>query len=42
MAVSNIKALIPVEFHTVWNFVLDIENYAVWRSDLSKNRSYQR
>ena len=36
MAVSNIKALIPVELHTVWDFVLDIENYAVWRSDLSK------
>ena len=36
MAVSNIKALIPVELHTVWDFVLDIENYAAWRSDLSK------
>lgn len=36
MVVSNIKALIPVELHTVWDFVLDIENYAVWRSDLSK------
>ena len=24
MAVSNIKALIPVELHTVWDFVLDI------------------
>ena len=36
MAVSNIKALIPVELHTVWDFVLDIENYTVWRSDLSK------
>ena len=36
MAVSNIKALIPVGLHTVWDFVLDIENYAVWRSDLSK------
>ena len=36
MAVSNIKALIPGELHTVWDFVLDIENYAAWRSDLSK------
>ena len=36
MAVSNIKALIPVGLHTVWDFVLDIENYAAWRSDLSK------
>ena len=36
MAVSKIKALIPVELHTVWDFVLDIENYAVWRSELSK------
>ena len=36
MAVSNIKALIPGELHKVWDFVLDIENYAAWRSDLSK------
>ena len=36
MATSNIKALIPGELHTVWDFVLDIENYVAWRSDLSK------
>ena len=36
MAVSNIKARIPGELQKVWDFVLDIENYAVWRSDLSK------
>ena len=36
MATSNIKALIPSELRQVWNFVLDIENYAAWRSDLSK------
>ena len=36
MAVSNIKALIPGELHKVGDFVLDIENYAAWRSDLSK------
>ena len=36
MAVSNIKALIPGELHKVWELVLDIENYADWRSDLSK------
>jgi len=36
MAVSNIKALIPGELHKVWDLVLDIENYAAWRSDLSK------
>ena len=30
MAVSNIKALIPSELHKVWDFVLDIENYAAW------------
>ena len=36
MAISNIKALLPVELHKVWDFVLDIENYAAWRSDLSK------
>ena len=36
MAVSNIKARIPGELQKVWDFVLDIENYASWRSDLSK------
>lgn len=36
MAASNIKALIPSELCNVWEFVLDIENYAAWRSDLSK------
>ena len=36
MATSNIKALIPSELRQVWGFVLDIENYAAWRSDLSK------
>ncbi len=36
MATSNIKAIIPGELHKVWELVLDIENYAAWRSDLSK------
>lgn len=36
MATSNIKALIPSELRQVWDLVLDIENYATWRSDLSK------
>ena len=36
MATSNIKALIHGELHKVWELVLDIENYAAWRSDLSK------
>ena len=36
MATSNIKALIPRELRQVWDFVLDIENYTAWRSDLSK------
>ena len=34
--ISNIKALIPGDLHKVWDFVSDIENYAAWRSDLSK------
>ena len=33
---ANIKALIPSELRQVWDFVLDIENYTAWRSDLSK------
>lgn len=36
MTISNIKTLIPAEVHKVWDVILDIENYAVWRSDLSK------
>ena len=36
MASSNIKAVIPVELQQVWELILDIENYATWRSDLSK------
>ncbi len=36
MATSNIKALIPSELRQVWDFALDIKNYAAWRSDLSK------
>lgn len=36
MATSNIKALIPSELRQVRDFVLDIENYTAWRSDLSK------
>ena len=36
MTTSNIKALIPGELLKVWELVLDIENYGVWRSDLSK------
>ena len=36
METSNIKALIPSVLRQVWDFVLDIENYAAWRSDLSK------
>ena len=36
MTVSNIKSYILVELQQVWELVLDIENYATWRSDLSK------
>ena len=38
MAISNIKVLIPGELHKVWELVLDTENYATWRSDLSKTK----
>lgn len=36
MAASNIQAIIPSDIHKVWEIVLDIENYSMWRSDLSK------
>ena len=36
MATSNIRANIPSELRQVWDLVLDIYNYAAWRSYLSK------
>ena len=36
MTTSNIKVLIPIGLQQVWELILDIENYATWRSDLSK------
>ena len=36
MTTSNIKVLIPSGLQQVWELILDIENYATWRSDLSK------
>ena len=36
MASSNIKAVILGGLQQVWELILDIENYATWRSDLSK------
>lgn len=36
MASSNIKAVILGGLQQVWELILDIENYAAWRSDLSK------
>ena len=42
MAVSNIKALIPGELQKVWELVLNTENYAAWRSDLSKTEAIYR
>ena len=39
MATSNIKAQIPSDLRKVWDFVLDIENYGTWRSDLSKTET---
>ena len=36
MTEANIKAIIPGDLRKVWDFVLDIENYDTWRSDLGK------
>ena len=36
MTASNIKSYIPDGLLKVWELILDIENYATWRSDLSK------
>ena len=31
--------MIPSDLRKVWDFVLDIENYGTWRSDLSKTET---
>lgn len=36
MITSNVKATIKSNVHTVWDIILDIENYSKWRNDLSK------
>lgn len=36
MTVSNIKATIPSDIHKVWEVITAVENYSLWRSDLSK------
>ena len=36
MTTSNIKALINSEIHKVWEVVLNVEKYKLWRSDISK------
>jgi len=36
MTQSNIKAVINSDIEKVWNTVLDVRNYHVWRSDLKK------
>ncbi len=39
MAESVITATLNSDVETVWNTVLDVENYAGWRSDLSKTET---
>lgn len=36
MAVSNISIIINSDIHKVWDIVLDVDKYNIWRSDLSK------
>lgn len=36
MAVSNIKEIINSDIHKVWEVILTVDKYSVWRSDLSK------
>ncbi len=39
MTTSNIKAIIQSDIHKVWEIISDINNYSVWRSDLSKTEA---
>lgn len=36
MTTSNVKAVIKSDIHKVWETVLAVEKYSMWRSDLSK------
>lgn len=36
VATSNIKGILGNDIHKVWEIVLDIDKYSIWRSDLSK------
>ena len=39
MAISNIKEIISSDIHKVWETVLSVEKYSVWRSDVSKTET---
>lgn len=39
MANSNIKAMIDCDIHKVWDTVLAVDKYSMWRSDLSKTET---
>ncbi len=39
MTTSNIKAIIQSDVHQVWKIILEINNYSIWRSDLSKTEA---
>lgn len=36
MEISNINAIISDDIHKVWDIVLAVDKYNIWRSDLSK------
>ena len=36
MAVSNINTIINNDIQKIWNIVLAVDKYNLWRSDLSK------
>lgn len=39
MTTSNIKAIIQSDIHKVWEIISEINNYSIWRSDLSKTET---
>lgn len=36
MTTSNIKVMIPCDIHKTWEAISAVENYHIWRSDVSK------
>ncbi len=39
LTTSNVKAIIQSDIHKVWEIISEINNYSLWRSDVSKTET---